>query len=73
MTYFTPTDFKMAKPLVELLREANQEVPPELQALIPMRGNDGGSGGRPRPRGGASRDRFRGRSAGGRNDYGDRW
>ncbi len=38
----------MAKDLVEILIEAKQEVPPELQVMASMRHFPGGGGGRSR-------------------------
>jgi ATP-dependent RNA helicase DDX5/DBP2 len=53
-TFFTPDDFKLAHKLVDILREANQQVPPTLLEYAargggpPSRGGYGGGGGRMR-------------------------
>lgn len=58
ITFFTTADTKNARELVSILREAKQDVPPELDEMVVYRG--GGRGGRGRGRGG-----FRGRYGGG--------
>ena len=51
-TFFTQGDRKCATQLVEVLAKAEQEVPPELQAMArPRFGGRGGRGGRGRGRG----------------------
>jgi ATP-dependent RNA helicase DDX5/DBP2 len=45
-TFFTPDDRKCANELVRVLTQANQQVPPELQAMVrPPRFSSGGRGG----------------------------
>jgi len=64
-TFFTQKDSKNATQLVEVLRKAEQEIPPELQGMVRNRGGRG-FGGRGRGRG-----RGRGYSGGrgGRGNY----
>lgn len=57
VTFFTSGDSKSARELISILREAKQEIPRELEDLVPFRGGGGGGG------------RFRGRGRGG---YGGR-
>ena len=45
ITYFTADNQRSAKELVDVLREANQEIPPELLGMVHSRGGSGG--GRP--------------------------
>eukprot|EP00923_Selenidium_pygospionis_P036320 GHVN01063729.1.p1 GENE.GHVN01063729.1~~GHVN01063729.1.p1 ORF type:complete len:304 (-),score=31.27 GHVN01063729.1:272-1183(-) len=59
-TFFTTDKFRMAGDLVKVLREAQQQVPSELEKLIGSRGGD--DGGRGRFGGGG---RFGGRGGGG--------
>merc|ERR1719326_1034795 len=62
-TFFTQGDRKCATQLVEVLTKADQEVPPELQAMArPRFGGRGGRGGR----GYGGRGGGRGRGRGGR-------
>lgn len=74
ITFFTSENGKSARELVKILREANQDVPAELEGMI--RGGGGGGGGRWR---GGGRGGFRGRGGGrsGANAYsmggGRRW
>ncbi|KAF4652178.1 ATP-dependent RNA helicase dbp2 [Perkinsus chesapeaki] len=44
-TFFTPDKIKLARGLVQILREANQTVSPELERLSATVGGFGGSGG----------------------------
>jgi len=44
-TFFTPDDFKLAGKLVDVLREANQQIPPTLLDYA-ARSHGGGSRGR---------------------------
>jgi len=44
VTFFTPDKFKHARDLVNVMREADQEVPPELARFSGMRGGGGGGG-----------------------------
>lgn len=57
ITFFTTGDAGKARELLSILREANQEIPPELEEMAPYGGRGGGGG---RGRGG------RGRGGGGR-------
>lgn len=59
LTFFTPDNGKLARDLINVLREAGQPVEPALEALAlrtfgggNFRGGRGGSGGRGRGRGG---------------------
>ena len=45
ITFFTSENSKSARDLVGILREANQEVPPELQDMVRYSGGGGGGGG----------------------------
>jgi ATP-dependent RNA helicase DDX5/DBP2 len=64
-SYFTEDDKGLARELVEIMKTAGQEIPIELQALVPKRGGNGGGngggrggfGGRGRGRGGYNRFR----------------
>lgn len=61
-TFFTQGDRKCARQLVEVLGKAGQEVPPELQAMVPRFSRGGGYGGRGgRGRGGGGYRGGRGR------------
>lgn len=62
ITFFTTNDAKQAKDLLTVLREAKQQIPPEL-ADMARSGGFGGGG-----RYGASRGRGGPRGGGGRND-----
>eukprot|EP00527_Entomoneis_sp_CCMP2396_P003037 CAMPEP_0198153810 /NCGR_PEP_ID=MMETSP1443-20131203/65864_1 /TAXON_ID=186043 /ORGANISM="Entomoneis sp., Strain CCMP2396" /LENGTH=189 /DNA_ID=CAMNT_0043820285 /DNA_START=24 /DNA_END=589 /DNA_ORIENTATION=+ len=44
VTFFTPDDRKTAGKLVEVLTKSEQEIPPELQALVPRWMGGGGGG-----------------------------
>ncbi|CAK4086336.1 unnamed protein product [Aphanomyces euteiches] len=66
-SFFTSKDRPCAKKLVEILTAANQEVPPQLLAMMGPTKHGGGGGGR---RGGGN-DRFRGQRFGGRG--GKKW
>jgi len=50
-TFLTQKDSKCATQLVEVLRKAEQVIPPELEAMCRRRGGRGGFGGRGRGRG----------------------
>lgn len=50
-TFLTQTDGKHAAPLVKLMREADQAIPPALEQMAAY-GGYGGGGGRPRYGGG---------------------
>lgn len=63
ITFFTPGDKKLAGGLVEVLTKAEQEVPPQLEAMMPRR--FGGGGGRGGGRGGYGGGRGRGYMGGG--------
>eukprot|EP00808_Paulinella_micropora_P001216 g35401.t1 len=68
ISFFTSNDAKIAKGLVDVLREANQRIPKELETMASYRGpTRGGSrgGGRGRPGGGGGRG-----GVGGGRDYG---
>ena len=56
ITFFTSDDAKSSRELVNILREANQEVPPELQEMARFTGGGrgGGYGRGGRGRGGAA-------------------
>lgn len=69
ITFFTSENSKSARDLVGILREANQEVPPELQDMVRYLGGGGGGGGGFRGRG---RGRGRGGGFGGRRFGGPR-
>jgi len=43
-TFFTQSDKKLATQLVEVLKKAEQNIPPELQAMVRPRFNRGGGG-----------------------------
>lgn len=79
ITFFTSENSKSARDLVGILREANQEVPPELQDMVRYSGGGGGGfrgRGRGRGRGGGfGGRRFGGpRSSGANNiQVGSRW
>jgi len=47
VTFITPPPSKVLRDLVKIMREADQEVPPELEQMA-MRGSRSGGGGRPR-------------------------
>ena len=64
VTFFTSENAKSARELVGLLRDAEQEIPPELQEMVRYSG--GGGGGGYRGRGGRGRGRGRGGGFGGR-------
>jgi ATP-dependent RNA helicase DDX5/DBP2 len=64
-TFFTPGDRKCASQLVEVLTKADQEIPPELQAMCRF-GGGGRGGGRGRGRGGGRGGYGRGGGGGGR-------
>jgi ATP-dependent RNA helicase DDX5/DBP2 len=64
ITFFTQDNAKSARALVEILREAGQEVPP---ALVEMVGRPGGSGG---GRGFGGRGRYSSGSRGGGGNRG---
>ena len=72
ITFFTSENSKSARDLVGILREANQEVPPELQDMVRY---SGGGGGGFRGRGRGRGRRFGGpRSSGANNiQVGSRW
>ena len=59
ITFFTSENNKSARELIGILREAKQEIPPELQQMARFGGGGGGGGGR-----------FRGGGRGGRRFYG---
>jgi ATP-dependent RNA helicase DDX5/DBP2 len=44
ISFFTEKHSRLAKDLVEVLVKANQNVPKELQAFVPERGNGSGGG-----------------------------
>ena len=46
VSFFTDKSQKMAKELVDILTEAKQQVPPELQVMGSMRSYPGGSSGK---------------------------
>lgn len=46
ITFFTSDNFKLARQLVEILREAKQDIDPTLESMALTRGFGGGSGGR---------------------------
>eukprot|EP00555_Chaetoceros_dichaeta_P004146 CAMPEP_0198251390 /NCGR_PEP_ID=MMETSP1447-20131203/2232_1 /TAXON_ID=420782 /ORGANISM="Chaetoceros dichaeta, Strain CCMP1751" /LENGTH=593 /DNA_ID=CAMNT_0043936389 /DNA_START=39 /DNA_END=1820 /DNA_ORIENTATION=+ len=79
-TFFTQKDSKCATQLVEVMKKAEQEIPPELQAMVRTRFGGGGGrfrGGRGGGRGGGGRGRG-GRGGymgggGGRGGGGRRW
>lgn len=52
ISYFTADNFKLARDLVTVLREANQEIDPKLIEMARGRGG-GGGGGRGGGRGGS--------------------
>ena len=64
ITFFTSENSKSARDLVGILREANQEVPPELQDMVRYSGG-GGGGFRGRGRGRGRGGGFGGRRFGG--------
>lgn len=43
-TYFTTDNAKMARELINILKESNNEVPPELQEMAMYSGGGGGRG-----------------------------
>ena len=43
-TFFTSANAKGARDLVKILREAKQEIPPELEQLTSLSGGGGGRG-----------------------------
>ena len=45
VSFFTMANARLARGLVDILREANQPVPPELAALMHSGGGGGGGGG----------------------------
>lgn len=59
ITFFTTADAGKARELLSILREANQEIPPELEQMAPYGGRGGGRGG------GGYGGRGRGRGRGG--------
>lgn len=62
VTFFTTADAGKARELLSILREANQEIPRELEEMAPYGGRGGGG------RGG--RGRGGGRGGGGRGGFG---
>ena len=72
-TFFTDSDKKTATQLVEVLKKADQEIPPELQAMVrpPRYGGGRGGGGRGRGYMGGGGGRGRGYMGGG-GGYGGR-
>jgi len=55
ISYFTADNAKLAKDLVKILKEANQEIDPQIAALIPTRQSHYGGGGGGRGYGGGGR------------------
>mgnify|MGYP001763117364 FL=1 len=68
ITFFTSENAKSARELVSILREAKQDIPPELEDMVQYRGGGGGRS-RGRGRGGYGGRRFGGppRSSGANN------
>lgn len=70
-SFFTPDKSRMARELVDILREANQNVPQELQALCGRGGGNSFGKGRGKGKGGGKGRSFGGNSYGGnRGGYG---
>jgi ATP-dependent RNA helicase DDX5/DBP2 len=51
VSYFSMNDAKIARQIVNVLQEASQVVPPELQQMAVVGGGGGGGGARRRRRG----------------------
>ena len=65
ISYFTAENAKLARDLVKILREANQEIDPQILELAQSRGHGGGAGGGRGYGGGGGR----GYGGGGRSGY----
>ena len=63
--FFTGANSKSARELVKVMREANQEVVPELAQMAQYGGGGGGGGFRSRGRGGGRSGGYRGGGGGG--------
>jgi ATP-dependent RNA helicase DDX5/DBP2 len=70
ITFFTAENNKSARELVGILREAKQEIPPELAQMGSFGGGGGGGRGRGGYRGGRGRGGFRGGGRTGSNNVG---
>lgn len=70
ITFFTSENNKSARELVGILREAKQEIPPELAQMGSFGGGGGGGRGRGGYRGGRGRGGFRGGGRTGSNNVG---
>ena len=44
VSFFTEKHSKLAKELIDILRTANQNIPPQLQAFVPQHHGRGGGG-----------------------------
>ena len=45
VTFMSPADGRQARPLIQILRDANQVIPPALESLSTSGGGGGGKGG----------------------------
>eukprot|EP01090_Pellita_catalonica_P018829 TRINITY_DN6202_c0_g1_i1.p1 TRINITY_DN6202_c0_g1~~TRINITY_DN6202_c0_g1_i1.p1 ORF type:complete len:654 (-),score=71.54 TRINITY_DN6202_c0_g1_i1:852-2786(-) len=70
LSFFTPSNYKLAKPLVKILTQSNQKIPEQLHQYAAMGGNSFGRGGYRNNRGYGGRGR--GGYGGGYGGYGGR-
>lgn len=76
ITFFTSDNSKSARELVSILREAKQDIPPQLSEMVMYSGGGGGGRGRGGFRGGRGGGGWRGGRTGSNNvglGGGSRW